>query len=236
MPKKKAKQTPINKYKKHKKSVNSEDSKKNDDENISMSQNAAMVTPIKTTQNSSSKKYNCKRNIDFNEQAKVHDDNDDDDGFFCLETNKNMNQCTLNTNTEHSIADSLENDIFMQEYTNGTIVQPVPNKKIPNTLAFPRRVYVVVSKANVWLCFCLMYRNTDKCPSSDSFWQLKIKRSENVEEMKKAFKFHLICNLRSKISSLIPKLTGRIYSSAWKAIVRLQKIDHQIKDDKTVCQ
>ena len=49
--------------------------------------------------------------------------------------------------------------------------------------------------------------------------------------MKKAFKFHLICDLRSKTSSLIPKLTGRIYGSAWKAIIRLEKIDHQINND-----
>ena len=54
--------------------------------------------------------------------------------------------------------------------------------------------------------------------------------------MKKAFKFHLICNLKSKISSLIAKPEGRIYNNTQKGIVRLQKIGHQLKDDKTVYQ
>lgn len=211
-------------------------SKKNNDEKISMLQNVNIISPINTTENVNSKEYDCKKKINFNEQAEVHDDGDDDDGFFIPETNKNMNQSTLNADAENSLTDSLENDIFMQQITNGTIVRAVPDIKLLGQLAYPRRVYVVVTKASVWLCFCLMYRNVDKSPSSDSFWQLKIKRSENEEDMKKAFKFHLICDLRSKTSALIPKPTGRLYGGAWKAIIMLQKIDHQINNDKIVCQ
>ena len=152
MPKKKTKQTPVNKYKKQRKSTISEGSKESNDEKISMLQNVNIISPINTTQNVNSKEYDCKKKINFNEQAKVHDnddDNDDDDGFFCLETNKNMNQSTLNANAEHSIADSLENDIFMQEYTNGTIVRPVPDKKITKSIGI----------STLCLCCC----NKSKC-------------------------------------------------------------------------
>ena len=83
-----------------------------------------------------------------------------------------MNQSTLNADAENSLTDSLENDIFMQQITNGSIVQAVPDIKLLSQLAYPRCVYAVVTKVSVWLCFCLMYRNVDKSPSSDSFWQL----------------------------------------------------------------
>ena len=54
--------------------------------------------------------------------------------------------------------------------------------------------------------------------------------------MKKAFKFHLICDLRSKESSLIAKPGGRKYNNTWKAVVRLQKIGHKLYDDEQLCQ
>ena len=80
-----------------------------------------------------------------------------------------MNQCTLNVNIEISIVDLLENDIFMQENTCGTIIWPIPNIRIPNTFSYPCRVYIAILKADVWLYFCLMYKETDRCPLSDSF-------------------------------------------------------------------
>ena len=49
MQKKKAKETLINKYKKHRKSVISEDSKKNNVENTSILKSAPMVSPNETT-------------------------------------------------------------------------------------------------------------------------------------------------------------------------------------------
>ena len=57
-------------------------SKKNNDEKISMLQNVNIISPINTTQNGNSKEYICKKKIDFNEQAEVHDDGDDNNGFF----------------------------------------------------------------------------------------------------------------------------------------------------------
>ena len=64
----------------------------------------------------------------------------------------------------------------------------------------------------------------------------KDKKKWKQGRYEKSIKFHLICDLRSKTSSLIPKPTGQLYGGACKAIIRLQKIDHQINDDKTVCQ
>ena len=79
-----------------------------------------------------------------------------------------------------------------------------------------------------------MYQDIDKCPYSDSFWMLKVMRSPKEEEMKKYFKFHLICNLRSKESSLVPKSSGRTNNSYWKCIVRLQKVNFSSKYNEHV--
>ena len=80
----------------------------------------------------------------------------------------------------------------------------------------------------------MLYRDIDKCPYSDSFWISKVMRSRKEEEMKKHFKFHLICNLRSKESSLVPKLSGRTNNNFWKCIVRLQKVNFQPKHDENI--
>ena len=164
---KKTKEAPINKYKKLRKINITENSKKSNYENTSLLQNAAKVSPIETTQHDSSKKNNCKRKIDFNDEEKV--DDDDDDGFFFLETNKNINESTLKTSAGNMIEDSLDKDIFEQEKNHGTIVWAIPNIRIPNTMVYPSRLYVVRAKGNVWLSFSLMYKDTDKCPSLDNF-------------------------------------------------------------------
>ena len=65
---------------------------------------------------------------------------------------------------------------------------------------------------------------------------MKLSRNSNEEETKKAFKFHLICDLRSKESSLITKPGGRKYNNNWKAVIRLQKIGHKLKDDEKICE
>ena len=91
------------------------------------------------------------------------------------------------------------------------------------------------TRANVWICFSMLYRDTDRCPYSDSFWQNKVMRSQEEEEMKKCFKFHLFCDLRSKESSLVPKSSGRAFNTNWKAIVRLQKVDFKQKNNENVC-
>ena len=88
---------------------------------------------------------------------------------------------------------------------------------------------MITTKANIWLAFSLMYRDIDKSPFSEEFWQSKILRNIKEEEIKKAFKFHLLCDIRSKESALIGKPSGRTNDNSWKAIVRLQKLDYDKK-------
>ena len=54
-----------------------------------------------------------------------------------------------------------------------------------------------------------MYCDEDKCPFSESFWNLKVFGNAKEEDMKKAFKFHLLCDIRSKQSALISKISRR---------------------------
>ena len=96
-----------------------------------MLQNTAKVFPIETTQHDSPKNNNCKRKIDFSDEEKF--DDDDDDSFFFLETNKNINESTLNTSVGNMIEDSLDKDIFEQEKNHGIIVRAIHNIKVPNT-------------------------------------------------------------------------------------------------------
>ena len=46
----------------------------------------------------------------------------------------------------------------------------------------------------------------------------KVMRSPKEEEMKKYFKFSLICNFRSKEYSLVAKSLGRANNNYWKSI------------------
>ena len=228
----------MNKYKKLKKTNITKSYKKSNNQNTSLLGNAVIISPVQTTKHHDISKNNkCAKKINFsNEEKHDDDDDDDDDGFFFVETNKNMIEYTLKKSAGNMIEDSLDKDIFEQEKNHGTIVQAVLNIKIPNTYAYPSRLYVVRTKGNLWLSFSLMYKDTDKCPSSDNFWQMKLSTNPNKEEMKKAFKFHLICDLRSKESSLIAKPGGQKYNNTWKAVVRLQKIGHKLNDDEQLCQ
>ena len=151
-----------------------------------------------------------------------------------------MNKSTLLSplDTEKKEETSFNSDILKQGEIGivGTIIRPVLNKKEGNTNSFPSCLYVVTTKAGIWLAFSLMYKETVKCPFSESFWQSLVVRSPKVEEMKNVFKFHLICDLRSKESSLIPKPGGRPNNNTWKGIVRLQKLGYEQKSDEKICQ
>ena len=50
--------------------------------------------------------------------------------------------------------------------------------------------------------------------------------------MKKAFKFHLLCDIRSEQSALRSKLSRRNNNNSWKMIVRLQKIEYKEKNNE----
>ena len=62
----------------------------------------------------------------------------------------------------------------------------------------------------------------------------KVMRIPKEEKMKKYFKFHLICNLLSKESSLVAKPSGRVNNNYWKCIVHLQKVNFKPKYDENV--
>ena len=96
-------------------------------------------------------------------------------------------------------------------------------------MSYPSHLYVVITKPGIQLAFYLMYKETNKIPFLESFWQSKILREPKKEEMQKIFKFHLLCNLRSKESVLIAKPGGRPNNNKWKAIVCLQRLDYKQK-------
>ena len=165
-------------------------------------------------------------------------DIDNDDGFdFTSSTNK-RNEVVLLTNDhiENIEQISFDNDMLLQGRSNivGSIIKPIPNIKEEGKMSYPCRVYVVSTKANIWIAFSMLYRDIDKCPYSDSFWMSKVMRSPKEEEMKKYFKFHLICNLRSKESSLVAKSSGRANNNYQKCIIRLQKVNFKPKYDENV--
>ena len=80
-----------------------------------------------------------------------------------------MNESSLKTIAVNMTEDSLDKDIFEQEKIHRAVVRAIPNIKILNTNAYPSRLYVVRTKGNLSLSFSLMYKDTDKCPSSDNF-------------------------------------------------------------------
>ena len=223
---------PENRYKNVKKTNVAVDSNKSNNPTTSLLPNVSVVSPDKTNQRDGPTINNCKRNLHFSDADK----DDDDDGFFCPEPKKIMNISSLKTIAVNMTEDSLDKDIFQQEKVHSTVVKAIPNIKVLNTNAYPSRVYVVRTKGNVMIGFCLMFRDINKCPASDNFWQMKLSTNPNEEGMKKAFKFNFICDLRSKESSLIAKPGGRKYNNTWKAIVRLQKIGHKLYDDEQLCQ
>ena len=90
----------------------------------------------------------------------------------------------------------------------GIFVNQLRNIKEAGKIVYLAYLYVVETLADIWIAFCMMYRDVDKMPFSDYFWQSKLINSPNKEEMMKLFKFHLICDLRSKQSTLIGKSRG----------------------------
>ena len=61
-----------------------------------------------------------------------------------------------------------------EKHLVGLYVKLIPNIKEVGRNAYPSRLFVASTKANVWVAFCMMYRDIDKMPFSDSFWQRKI--------------------------------------------------------------
>ena len=171
-----------------------DDIDKNDSElkNTNIKNKLALISPIEITEKINIIKKNCKRNIIFENKDDVQlkqtddndkeiinlknkqneDDNDDsDDGFHFISTTNNTNESILAANSykEKSTKESFDSDIISQGKNNivGTVVRPVPNIKEHGKKFFPARLYVISTKANIWLAFSFIYRNIDKCPFSE---------------------------------------------------------------------
>ena len=76
-----------------------------------------------------------------------------------------------NDHTENVEEISFHNDMLLQGRSNivSSIIWPIPNIKEEGKMSYPCRMYVVSTKANIWIAFSMLYRDIDKCPYSDSF-------------------------------------------------------------------
>ena len=181
--------------------------------------NEAEVELNKMYNNDTKKGSNEKEVLSIKNKDDEGEEDDEDDGFYCTSTGNNIKQTISVTN--NSKEGSFDRDILLQGTSKfiGTVVRPIPNIKEHGKYSYPSRLYIMKTKANVWLASSMMYRDVDKCPFLESFWQSKIIGNEKEEDMKKLFKFHLISNLQSKESSLISKQGGRTNNVYWKAII-----------------
>ena len=140
-----------------KKSMDSSDQTISQFKSTSTKDNFVVISPIQITE-CSTKKNDCKKNIHFDNEAKINEgynnnNDDEDDGFFISSTNNNINESMLVSSlvAEKNEENSFHNDIILQGKSSvvGTIVRPIPNIKESNTNAFPSRLYVVNTKAQV---------------------------------------------------------------------------------------
>ena len=124
-----------------------------------------IITPNKTIENNNNETKNLKRNIFLNNEDEKEVDSindiDDDDGFdFTSSTNK-RNEVVLLTNDhiENIEQISFDNDMLLQGRSNivGSIIKPIPNIKEEGKMSYPCRVYVVSTKANIWIAFSMLY-------------------------------------------------------------------------------
>ena len=171
---------------------------------------------------------NYKEIINIKNKQNEDDNDDSDDGFYITST----------TNNIYTDKELFHNDILLQGKSNIVVIVvcPIPNIKERGKKSFPARLYVITTKANVWLAFSLMYHDLDKCPFSETFWQSKVLGNAKEEDMEKAFKFHLLCDIPSKQSALISKPSGRTNNNSWKTIVRIQKVDYKQKNNEKIYQ
>ena len=110
-----------------------------------------MISLIQSSKNIIEDKYEYKRAIDFNEEHE--DTNDEEDyGFFPNINNRlDESMTVINSYTNTSLENSLNNDILVQgEYKNiWTIFSPFINIKEQGTMSYPSHLYVVITKPGI---------------------------------------------------------------------------------------
>ena len=86
---------------------------------------------------------------------------DNDDGFYFTSSTNKKNELVLLTNehTENVEEISFHNDMLLQGRSNivSSIIRPIPNIKEEGKMSYPCQMYVVLTQANIWIAFSMLY-------------------------------------------------------------------------------